>query len=380
MTVNINDLNTQVDEAKKGFASNDNARATIDSLRDSIVNPETPPEITKELSSIISNASDPEKLAAAIGDLNDTLDERIKEQEEKVDQYHNEKDLAKEAAWIGVGIAAVIIGVATGGALLAVTVVVGLTAAVVDLAIKIPRETHEKNESKDEYKSLGPFGKASFIVKEMKEDKLKVAASAITLVGAAVLLMAVFSPAIILAAPAIIPAVSGVLLAIGAGLLAKTAYTYSQKEKQSTQQLETSISETNKLLESTEVLQTGASNKENNTPEILEENENIDTSEKSAANQNETKDFEQALLDTNISVKAKSDGEDLETKTTEKSSGKNQDESLFTKALDANEVPRPETSVKKDEGDSQKQPDNAQKTPEQGDESEGEGETRGPHP
>ncbi|MBT4803938.1 MAG: hypothetical protein HON78_02920 [Legionellales bacterium] len=337
-----NQLDDLVNEAKKELASSDLLRTTIDSLRDSIVDPETPPEIKNSLSSILKNVNNSGGLNKGVSYLREALHKEIEQQEEKVDQYHNEKDLAKEAAWIGVGIAATIVATAaTGGTLLAVITIIGLSAAVVDFTIKMPREMNERSKLDPEYKKLGTLGKSMLIAKEIKKDPIKVTASAVTLAGAATLLAVIFVPAMIHAAPIIVAAVAAVLLTIGVGMLANAAYKYSQKEKQGIQQLETSISETNHLLESTKGLQTGINDQEKNTQNNLE-NKNINTSKKTETKQ--TKSFEQVLSDSKI------------------------------------KVTQPETSVKKDENGPQKQTDNTEKKSNQVDADGNNDENRGPHP
>ena len=341
MTTN-NQLDVLVNEAKKELADNDNARASIDSIRDYIVAPKTSPKIKACLNSILENVSNSAKLNEGVSHLRETLHKEIEQQEEKVDQYHHEKDLAKEAAWIGVGIVSTIVATATtGGILLAVIATIGLGAAVVDFTIKMPREMNERSKLDPEYKKLGVLGKSMLIAKEIKKDPIKVTASAVTLAGAAILLAVLFAPALIHAAPIIVAVVAAASLTVGVGMLVKAVYEYSQKAKQVIQQLETSISEINHLLENTEALQTGVNDKEKNPQENLE-NKNIDTSTETETKP--TKDFKQVLSDNKI------------------------------------KVPRPETTVTKKEEGPPKQTDNTEKKSNQTDVDENKDGNRGPHP
>ena len=130
--------------------------------------------------------------------------------EQKITEIVDKTDFYTEALFVAITIivTAGAILTAAGPAVLAASCV-GLVLGVLDITFRLPNDVHKLHKKNDEYKSKSATEKIIFITNEIKNDKVKLGASIVSLTGGILLFAVLFSPALISAAPVLIPVTIG---------------------------------------------------------------------------------------------------------------------------------------------------------------------------
>ena len=130
--------------------------------------------------------------------------------EQKITETVDKKDFYTEALFVSITaiVTAGAILTAAGPAVL-VASCVGLALGVLDITFRLPNDVHKLHKNSDEYKSKSTIEKIIFITNEIKNDKVKLGASIVSLTGGILLFAVLFSPVLISVAPILIPVTMG---------------------------------------------------------------------------------------------------------------------------------------------------------------------------